>query len=557
MLSRSALRKVARSQPALTGQASLRQLSHAARPSSIALGKRPAVPRSYIVSSIGASRGISWTPWKPATPLSAPADEATASGIPASTPNVDVAAPAPEPILTESHPDLQPASSTVGSSSVPAPASDVLPSSTSPATEAMTSGVSPLSPADAALLPQPPADAFTPSLEDLILHSGKPLEEVLNSQEAIHAVMKVSDLKLLGYEHGFFSISGWFTDAIVGIHTHVGLPWWATIASITVAIRLALSPVLISTQKHNVRLAAVNPQIQAFMEKAKEAQARKDVHAQTVIGQAMRQLLKDHNVNPLRTLLLPAIQLPIFLTFFNIVRGLTNLPLPQLKEGGIGWVTDLTAADPYYILPLTSLLFTNLVFKFGADGMATDQKAGSPMRTAHMRNFIQITTLVSLPFVSYFPAAILFYWTFSSGFTLLQSMVLRIPFIKALLGIPAPPVVPPPPGAEPFKNPSYLDSFNAVKEWWMDSKQMAEQKRNENIAAIAAEQRSSSSLARRNEAFVERIQETNAPVAASASEPAAATGPVPPPTPSARALSPREAEKQRRIAAAREKRARQ
>lgn len=50
-------------------------------------------------------------------------------------------------------------------------------------------------------------------------------------------------------------------------------------------------------------------------------------------------------------------------TFFSIVRGLANLPLPQLKEGGLGWVTDLTAADPYYILPATSLLFTNLVFK--------------------------------------------------------------------------------------------------------------------------------------------------------------------------------------------------
>lgn len=107
------------------------------------------------------------------------------------------------------------------------------------------------------------------------------------------------------------------------------------------------------------------------MTEAKTASANKDTHMQTLISQRLRDLMKEHNVNPLRPLMLPLIQMPIFLTFFSIVRGLANLPLPQLKEGGLGWVTDLTAADPYYILPATSLLFTNLVFKV------------SPSRTGH------------------------------------------------------------------------------------------------------------------------------------------------------------------------------
>lgn len=102
------------------------------------------------------------------------------------------------------------------------------------------------------------------------------------------------------------------------------------------------------------------------MAEAKVASANKDTHMQTLISQRLRDLMKEHNVNPLRPLLLPLVQMPIFLTFFSIVRGLANLPLPQLKEGGLGWVTDLTAADPYYILPATSLLFTNLVFKVRA-----------------------------------------------------------------------------------------------------------------------------------------------------------------------------------------------
>ncbi|WVF68495.1 hypothetical protein IAT40_003262 [Kwoniella sp. CBS 6097] len=576
MLPRSALRRVARPTSSLTGQSqtlSVRHFSYAARPSPVALGKRPALPLPSGVYpsslALGASRNLSWTPWRTSEPTPAPVEQqpiastSTSTSTSATSADTFSPTPAPEPILSETHPDLQAAApSAVQPQAVETVAAP---------SESLASAASTLPPADPSYFPQPPASPLSPTLEDLILNSGKPLEEVINSQEAIHAAMKVSDLKLMGMEHGFFSISGWFTDAIVAIHTTTGLPWWATIASITVAIRLALSPILISTQKHNVRLAAVNPQIQAFMERAKEAQAKQDVHAQTVVGQAMRQLMKDHNVNPLRALLLPAIQLPVFFTFFTVVRGLANLPLPQLKEGGFGWVTDLTVADPYYILPLTSLVFTNLVFKYGADGMNTDAKAGSPMRAAHMRNFIQVTTLLSLPIVAYFPAALLFYWTFSSGFTLLQSLILRQSAVKRLLGIPAPPVVAPPPGQEAFKDPSIMDTFRAGKEWYHERMEAAQKMQESQVAQKRMAERNTGVIApHRSEQFVERIKEEGLPKVSATSAAVEATAVAPQtPTPtqapaqtraagaSDRRLSAREAEKQRRIAAAREKRARQ
>ncbi|WWC73703.1 uncharacterized protein I206_107675 [Kwoniella pini CBS 10737] len=534
MLSRTALRRVTRPSSASTSQLSaVRQLSSiSVRPSAVALGKRPAILKASIASPLAAqSRNISWTPWRSAAPEAAPADDSLTATAASPVPPVSPV----EPILTDSHPDL----------SANAPSEPI----------ASSSSLSEI-PADPSLLPQPPADGFTPSLADLILNSGKPLQEVLNSPEAVHAAMQVSDLKLLGYEHGFFSISGWFTDAIVGLHTATGLPWWATIASITVAIRLALSPILISTQKHNVRLAAVNPQIQGLMERAKEAKDKKDIHAQALLGQAMRQLMKDHNVNPMRALLLPALQLPIFLTFFNIVRGLAHLPLPQLKEGGIGWVTDLTLADPYYILPLTSLLFTNLVFKYGADGMGAAQKSQSPERAAHIKNFIQMTTFASLPIVAYFPAAILFYWTFSTGFTLLQSIILRQQMVKNFLGIPTPPVVPPPPGQKEFKNPNWLDTVKAARDFMQGNYQKAQVLATDRKAEAAREQ---AMLSRnRIQASVKPVEHIRENVSA-ASASAASSAPLTTAqqtaqSPSGRPLSPREAEKQRRVAAARRKR---
>ncbi|KIR60000.1 preprotein translocase subunit YidC [Cryptococcus bacillisporus CA1873] len=395
-----------------------------------------------------------------------------------------------------------------------------------------------------ALLPQPPADAATPTLEDLILHSGKSVQEVLNSEEAVHAAMKLSDLKLIGYDHGILSITGWFTDGLVALHTELGLPWWAAIAGTTVLIRLCLTRLVINTQKHSVRLAAVNPQIQELMTEAKTASANKDTHMQTLISQRLRDLMKEHNVNPLRPLMLPLIQMPIFLTFFSIVRGLANLPLPQLKEGGLGWVTDLTAADPYYILPATSLLFTNLVFKFGADGVPTAAKAGSPMTTAHIRNFIQLTTFLSFPLIMYFPSALLFYWTFSTGFTLLQSIILRQPIVKRYLGLPITKAQALEPGAEPFKSPSYIDTFNAAKEYFQKSVKQASEESAKRVHAEQNAKRATSIKRKQQGEFIERIQEPGVEVKEAAAQIVK------------KPEGGREAEKQRRIEEARRRRAR-
>lgn len=76
-----------------------------------------------------------------------------------------------------------------------------------------------------ALLPQPPATGSVPTLEDMVVNSGMSVEEILNSTEAVHAAIKLSDLKLIGLEHGWISLSGWMTDAVVSMHLASGLPW--------------------------------------------------------------------------------------------------------------------------------------------------------------------------------------------------------------------------------------------------------------------------------------------------------------------------------------------
>ena len=45
-------------------------------------------------------------------------------------------------------------------------------------------------------------------------------------------------------------------------------------------------------------------------------------------------------------------QTPVFISFFIALRKMSYHPVPSMQTGGLFWFTDLTAADPYFILPL-------------------------------------------------------------------------------------------------------------------------------------------------------------------------------------------------------------
>lgn len=46
--------------------------------------------------------------------------------------------------------------------------------------------------------------------------------------------------------------------------------------------------------------------------------------------------------------------MPLFLSFFFGLRGMTDLPVESLRNGGLWWFHDLTVCDPYYILPVAT-----------------------------------------------------------------------------------------------------------------------------------------------------------------------------------------------------------
>ena len=223
------------------------------------------------------------------------------------------------------------------------------------------------------------------TLGELVNNSGLPLEAVLNSQEAIHATCNATDLITIGLEHGRLSLVGWVMDGLVSLHNLTGLPWyviclpdshiaadtvfsrWGVIVVASFFIRLILSQLVARNMSHNMRYQAIQPQMKDFMEKIKEASNNEDKQAASHYTKAMQTLWKEHDVSPLRPLWISFGQLPIFYCMFNALRRLADVPLPQLKAGGFGWITDLSLPDPYYILPVTSMMLQYWVFRVGGN----------------------------------------------------------------------------------------------------------------------------------------------------------------------------------------------
>jgi YidC/Oxa1 family membrane protein insertase len=134
---------------------------------------------------------------------------------------------------------------------------------------------------------------------------------------------------------------------------------------VTIFLRAAIFPLVVRVQKNNVRMQAIQPQSKALMDGLKEANTAGDKAKAQAYGHELTKLWRDNDCNPWKSMVLPLVQMPLFMSFFFAIRKMAYLPVPQLKEGGIGWVMDLTLPDPYYILPITSMALTLAVLEVG------------------------------------------------------------------------------------------------------------------------------------------------------------------------------------------------
>lgn len=97
------------------------------------------------------------------------------------------------------------------------------------------------------------------------------------------------------------------------IHITADLPWWAAIISATVAMRIVIAPIAIKSIQNSSRMAVLKPEMVKIQARFKGNTDPTIVKRQQAEIYA---LFDKHKVNPLRAMVMPLLQMPIFMSFF-------------------------------------------------------------------------------------------------------------------------------------------------------------------------------------------------------------------------------------------------
>ena len=114
--------------------------------------------------------------------------------------------------------------------------------------------------------------------------------------------------------------------------------WGIAIIVLTITARLLMFPLAVPGIKGMVKMRELKPEIDALNEKFKDDPQQK--------GLAQMELWRKHNVNPVKGCLPQLASMPVWFALYTTLQTAVELyNIPFL------WFPDLSAADPYYILP--------------------------------------------------------------------------------------------------------------------------------------------------------------------------------------------------------------
>lgn len=139
---------------------------------------------------------------------------------------------------------------------------------------------------------------------------------------------------------------GWLTPlakpmfwVLEKIHAFVGNWGWA-IVIFTILLKLALFPLSASGYKGMAQMRALGPKLQKMKEMYGDD--RQKLH------QAMADMYKKEKVNPLGGCMPILMQIPIFIALYYVLIAAVEMR----GAPWMGWITDLSAPDPFYVLPV-------------------------------------------------------------------------------------------------------------------------------------------------------------------------------------------------------------
>ncbi|XP_073975649.1 OXA1L mitochondrial inner membrane protein isoform X25 [Rhodnius prolixus] len=284
-------------------------------------------------------------------------------------------------------------------------------------------------------IPPPPEISDIQSLPDAAAQEVPP-ESSSNVYEALPDLPVVEEMasdlqEVLGHPTlESVGLGGWGPIGLVQqsldfLHVTCDIPWWGSIVVGTIVVRILMFPLVIISQRNAAKMHNILPGLQVIQVKMSDARERGDRIEAARNAQEMMLFMKEKGINPLKNMLVPLAQAPLFISFFLGLRGMANLPVESMKAGGFAWFVDLTVPDQFYLLPIITSATLALTIELGTD---TARLNSSNMGL--MKYFLRAMPIIIFPFTVGFPSGILVYWASTNFISLIQVSILKIPVIR-------------------------------------------------------------------------------------------------------------------------------
>ena len=198
-------------------------------------------------------------------------------------------------------------------------------------------------------------------------------------------------------DYGFLAIIAWPLFWLLQKFHALSGNWGVAIILLTVTIKIIFFPLSAASYKSMAKMKLVTPRLTKLREQY--------AHDRQKMNQAMMELYKTEKINPLGGCFPILVQIPVFIALYWVLLAAIELRHAPF----VLWIHDLSALDPYYVLPI--LMTATMVLQTKMNPVPPD-----PVQAQVMKFMPYVFSI----FFFFFPAGLVLYWLVNNILSILQ-----------------------------------------------------------------------------------------------------------------------------------------
>jgi YidC/Oxa1 family membrane protein insertase len=214
-------------------------------------------------------------------------------------------------------------------------------------------------------------------------------------QDTLKSLAKGLDLVV---DYGIFTVIAaplfWLLKWLDGIVHN----WGWSIVLLTIIIKSVFYPLNHASARSMAKMKVIAPKLKAL-----QAQYANDKQQLQI---KMMEMYKTEKINPLGGCLPILVQIPVFIALYWVL-----LSAVELRHAPwIGWIHDLSAPDPYFVLPVLYAITAYLQVKLSP----------TPIQDPVQAKVMQIMPIAFSVMFIFFPSGLVLYWLINNSLQIFQ-----------------------------------------------------------------------------------------------------------------------------------------